>query len=214
LAKVKLREEDQREFDKAKQLPVSHMRFRDIYDALTPVRPVSLMLREYPEDIGVTYRHEFNPKTLNYLTWKMLGGPDTKGLGVFAPAAVRLSPQVLEILFGDVAFLGDWIQGVNKGVFKAAFRPQLSVRPFYDLRANSKVHTSLDEIELDRYVVSGYVVFYARAYVKCPAGEWLQIEFGYFSHMDNFTSGSPKVTLGVYVQFYWKGNIEGEYWNV
>jgi hypothetical protein len=141
----------------------------------------------------------------------MLGGPDTKGLGVFAPSAVRSSPQVLEIILGDIAFLGDWIQGVNKGVFKAAFRPQLSVRPFYDLRkiiADAKKFTSLDEIELDKYFVSGLVVFYAHAYLKCHTGEWLQIQFGYFSYMDKTTSGSPKLTMGLYVQLYWKGIIE------
>jgi hypothetical protein len=147
--------------------------FRDLYKALTDSGvqrisgdPFSRMLREYLEDINVTYRDQKpDPETLQYITRRLLALGGRR-------VAERSVPEFFSVVFDDLSSTGQWIQGANPGLFKQGFKRQIYVEPWHNVRrlqveigkASSKKVQELDDW-LGDYCYGGEVYFGASGYL-------------------------------------------------
>jgi hypothetical protein len=198
---------------KAKKLPVGELRHGQILNILAGSgNTITRMVLEYLEDVGMTYRQvnlKQDRKPLMYMATRLLGCPSQFGRTSGAPSIEAL-PKLMEIFFGNLAVLGDWVRSKNRTVIPLRFRRHLLIEPDYDLpkrtfRMNAdnmkheeRVASIVEKLE----VTGGTVWLYSEATFQCPKiGQWAGFDFGYWYWL----AKGEQPEVGLYVNFWWQG---------
>jgi hypothetical protein len=188
--------------------------FKDLYKALSGSDPFSQMLRKYLEDIHVTY-HEQRPdaKTLEYVTLQLLGLEDARG-------TAKSVPEFFGVIFDDLAAIGQWVRGANKGLFRRQLRRNFYITPSHDVRRlkadivggdGKKAQTRSEKLEregeLGEYCNGGRVNFCLRGTLtdKRTNKAYVGLEFGIWINADKQRKRKTRVSDGgIYAYFSWK----------
>jgi hypothetical protein len=192
-------------------------RFYELHRALTRTDPMTRMLKEYLEDIGVGYVHDVDARALSYFTAKSLSFPT----GPVKASEVASTPKLLNALLGNIGTLGDWVQAANRDLFKQTSKRHIYPWRYYDSKEIiSMVNESLEngdaherEWDLDDYVSRGTLYFTSQGYLKVPTKHWTFLELGYFCELARSTATNtkgtrPTQTFGIYATLKWNHDEE------
>jgi hypothetical protein len=164
---------------------IHRRRFRDLHAAMMHTSPLSQMLKEYLEDIGVGYVGDIDMRALAYLAGKSLNFQ----IGRVSGAQVASTPKALNCLFTNLSTLGDWIQAANKGLFSQSFKRHIYPELSY---SKSKIkhlvqengHDLDDELDLRDCVSSGTLWITAEGRLRVQPKHWALLEFGYYCDLE------------------------------
>jgi hypothetical protein len=200
------RPDDEHELAKAEKqgFRIRRIRFAKIHEALSPARPIARMVREYMEDVGVTYRDlDFDfIKPLKYLT-ATTTNVSAKGLGNLEGAkTVGRAAELFDTFLNNAQVLMTWLQELNKDVVKSQ-RPKtnFSARPNYNLKSLKSFNKHIDKVDvnkakfgskaynecadrIDHCVNGGAIFFYSELELRTHKGSaWVSMELGYVSEL-------------------------------
>jgi phosphoglycolate phosphatase-like HAD superfamily hydrolase len=204
-------------------------RYRLLHEALDSFdKPIARMLVEYLKEIGVTaYRVIDLDRDQNALTFylvQMLGFRSRTGFGRLqsASAVVRI-PKLLEILVGNLNFVGDWLQEANRDLIARRPIPRFRPEPHYNIK---RLNATAAQIALSGKTVSalpgaeyivdaGNVWHYTQARLNggknndgpLGPGDWLYVEVGYcFSLQRGSKQGMAQPWI--YSDIHWRGKAD------
>jgi hypothetical protein len=219
--------EDERVLLKAKQrgLRLFTLKFCELYGSLRTDRPIAGLLRQYLEEIGVTYREietESAEKGLKYLAKQAFQFSDNPGFkGLNNASTLDGFSDVTVALLDNLATLGDWIYSHegNKSTIKRQFRVGISFAPEYDpsrfrtgiSTINNKKQIN-DEIKkvISNSLQSGTVTFYAWANLATKQKQpWVSLEIGLYYYLYPVKKTVLDGEFWIYAAFDWhKRNVD------
>jgi hypothetical protein len=202
---------------------VRSLRYFQIAQALsqhTKSGAVARLLSEYLEDIGVTYRMlDQHRAALAFMAQRWLNLPYNAGLGRLQSAAtVAAVPKSIEVIFGNISALGDWIASSNRGLFNQQFRCSVTSDTTFRapdlsklLQKQQQQGSAGDEINISglRDAVSGGTVYF-HGHSKLKDSKAF-VEFGYYVEVSLNKGAKADEEFGLYTNIWWPTKNKDEW---
>jgi hypothetical protein len=201
---------------------VHDLRYRHLYDAVsefgrtsTDKAPLSRMVREYLEDIGVdSYKKislDQEGDALTLLVTQMSGFDHFHGLGRLHSASnATLAPDLLRRLLGNAVVLGEWLFEANSKVMRQRPKHRFIVQNRCSPRQLKSAISSPDPddglVDVPRKAVQeGILSVYASAALeKANSQPWAYLEIGQYVRVS--AAEREKAQIALYAQLLWKGD--------
>ncbi len=208
---------------------VHDLRYRHLHKAMREHElaqghnaPISRMVREYLEDIGVNAYQTLNltedRKALTFLVTQMSGFDHFHGLGRLHSAdnAMR-GPDLLKVLLGNAAAFGDWLAEPNQGLFRQKPKSRFLVtRQYQPKRLESAIAGRDPDDEFfepgRRAVGEGTLFVYTMAALSRSSeepGQWAYAELGQLVTVSAAKREPAQIAL--YAALSWSGGGDHPY---
>lgn len=211
---------------------VYDLRYRHLFEAVrihenaTGGRaPLSRMIREYLEDIGVdSYKQislEQELDALTLLVTQMSGFDHFHGLGRLHSASnATLAPDLLRRLLSNAVVLGEWLLEPNASIIKQKPKSKFHVTNRYSATLLKRAISTPDPddglVDLPRKAVQeGILSVHASAALdKSGSQSWVYVTVGQYVTVSAATR--EKARFSLFVELVWKGgdgvHLESEDW--
>jgi hypothetical protein len=177
------------------KMPVGQLRAGQLHGVLNGYSgPVTRMLCEYLEDVGMTNQAidlKRNRSALIHMCYRMIGMHGARRGRVRSNTSIELIPTLITRLLGNVEVLATWLYAGRRESFGKRFR-----RDFEVYRKSNNGYRP----------VGGSVWFYAAGRLVCPKDKWAYLSVGYILWLE------PEPAYGMFAEFEWHGGKEVE-WN-
>lgn len=218
---------------------VEDVRYRHLFDSVSrhesgasEAAPVSTMLREYLEDIGVNRYESISSdewSALTFLVVQMGNFPHAHSLGKLQTHLnTRLAPRILDRLLGNVKVLAERLYELNRlqngqGVVSNKPQVRFAIRPTYPESAIKKART-VEDVEPGQEksiallgATSATLYVYAMLTLRDASHSYCALEIGQAIRVDARADGAAKIFQ--YGSAYWSGQNrdtapfeERDYW--
>jgi hypothetical protein len=206
------------------RMPVGELRHGQLHQILDGCGDtVTRMLREYLEDVGMTYQNidlKKDRMAIIHMGSRILG-MDNAGHGrVRSHSSIDLVPNLMERFFGNIEVLATLTYTTNRKIFGNRFRRDFLADRVFDMpkrvRARSfsnKPKARITESEKEKdvleslFVTGGTLWFYSSGRFICPKKRWAYLSIGCYVEME----ASKKPDYGLFAEFEWSGGSDVEW---